>query len=81
MSPQLLMLFDTGSCNWNFPFGTDSQDTMEQIKGLALVPKRSMDVMECEVDRLMLMTKNCIIPISYCVPRKVHEPLNHTDEH
>lgn len=46
-------------------------DRTEQIKGAALVPKRAMNLMEAEVNRLLVLCRNSIIPASYIVPRKV----------
>jgi len=46
-------------------------DTVEQLKGLALVPKRALDVMNCEVNRLLVLAQQSVIPVSYNVPRKV----------
>ncbi len=40
-------------------------------RGVALVPKLALDVSCCEVLRLMQLTDNFIVPISYQVPRKV----------
>ena len=42
-----------------------------QTKGMALVPKRVMDVMACEVNRLLQLTKNAVVPMPLIVPRKV----------
>lgn len=42
-----------------------------QTKGACLVPKRGLDVMTGEVNRLLQLTSNAIIPITYQVPRKV----------
>ncbi len=39
-------------------------------KGLAMVPKRSLDVMSCEINRFLKLTSNSIEPISFYVPRK-----------
>lgn len=36
-----------------------------------MVPKLSLDVMACEVMRVLQLTDSCIVPISYQVPRKV----------
>lgn len=36
-----------------------------------MVPKRALNVMEGEVDQLLLLTKQAIIPVPYIVPRKV----------
>eukprot|EP00795_Rhopilema_esculentum_P000897 gene898-10652_t len=47
---------------------SDSLDT--QTIGMARVPKRALHLMEAEVNRLMQLTKNAIIPISFVVPRR-----------
>ncbi|XP_043567419.1 coronin-7-like [Chiloscyllium plagiosum] len=39
-------------------------------KGVAMVPKLALDVMSCEVIRVLQLTENSIVPISYNVPRK-----------
>ena len=44
--------------------------TGEQIKGACLVPKRSLDVMQGEVNRVLQMANSSIIPITWQVPRK-----------
>ena len=36
-----------------------------------MVPKYKMDVMSCEIVRLLQLTQNAIIPISFHVQRKV----------
>lgn len=43
----------------------------EQTKGVCLVPKRALNVMQAEVNRLLQLTSNIVIPIMYQVPRKV----------
>lgn len=45
--------------------------TGEQTKGACLVPKRSLRVMDGEVNRVLQLTSNTVIPIMYQVPRKV----------
>lgn len=42
-------------------------------RGAAVVPKVALDVMSCEVVRLLQLTDSSIVPISYQVPRKVCE--------
>ena len=42
-----------------------------QTKGITMVPKRALNAMSCEVTRLLQLTQNAIIPISYHVQRKV----------
>ncbi|KAG4075646.1 hypothetical protein HA402_003471 [Bradysia odoriphaga] len=44
----------------------------EQTKGACLVPKRALRVMEGEVNRIMQLTSNSVIPIMYQVPRKTY---------
>ncbi|CAG00168.1 unnamed protein product, partial [Tetraodon nigroviridis] len=39
-------------------------------RGVSMVPKMSLDVMACEVIRVLQLTDSCIVPISYQVPRK-----------
>ncbi|MCJ8739482.1 hypothetical protein PDJAM_G00047780, partial [Pangasius djambal] len=39
-------------------------------RGIAVVPKLALDVSRCEVLRVMQLTDNFIIPVSYQVPRK-----------
>ncbi|XP_052795520.1 coronin-7-like [Mya arenaria] len=42
----------------------------EQIRGACLVPKRAMEVMQGEVDRLLLLFPRSIAPLPYIVPRR-----------
>lgn len=44
----------------------------EQTKGACLVPKRALRVMEGEVNRIMQLTSNSVIPIMWQVPRKTY---------
>jgi coronin-7 len=46
--------------------------TGEQIKGGCLVPKRAMDVMKGEVNRVLQLADSSIIPITWQVPRKTY---------
>jgi len=43
--------------------------TNNNFNGVGLVPKRALDVMKCEVGRLLQVTKDTISPISITVPR------------
>lgn len=43
----------------------------EQTKGVCVVPKRALNVMQAEVNRVLQLTSNMVIPIMYQVPRKV----------
>lgn len=42
-----------------------------QHKGMCMVPKRAMDVMSCQIVRLLQLTQSAIVPIGYHVQRKV----------
>ena len=55
-----------------FASGGDVCRCPAQTKGMAMLPKRAVDVMSCEVARFMQLTQNAIVPISYCVQRKVY---------
>ncbi|ORX61110.1 DUF1900-domain-containing protein [Piromyces finnis] len=43
--------------------------TNSNFNGVGFVPKRALDVMKCEVGRLLQVTKDTITPISITVPR------------
>ena len=45
--------------------------TDTSTRGVAVVPKLALDVMSCEVMRVLQLTDSCIVPVSYQVPRKV----------
>lgn len=47
--------------------------TDASTRGAAVVPKVALDIMSCEVIRLLQLTDSSIVPISYQVPRKVSE--------
>ena len=60
------------------PWLTDgSTDTVEQIRGMGVVAKRALDVMQCEVNRLLVLSSHALIPLSYIVPRKVRPAAAH----
>ena len=50
----------------------------EQTKGACLVPKRAMNVMEGEVNRVLQLCGSSIVPITWQVPRKVRTVKLHT---
>ncbi|XP_068139744.1 coronin-7 isoform X1 [Drosophila tropicalis] len=55
------------------PYLTEGlRHTGEQTKGACLVPKRALKVMEAEVNRVLQLTSNMVIPIMYQVPRKTY---------
>lgn len=45
--------------------------TPEPQKGGGWVPKRGLEVMQCEVQRFLKLTGKSVIPVSFIVPRKV----------
>lgn len=44
----------------------------EAQKGIAFMPKRALNVNECEIARAYKVTNSLIEPISFTVPRKVN---------
>jgi len=42
----------------------------EPQKGGCFVPKRALDTSKCEIARFLKLTKNSVVPLSFCVPRK-----------
>ncbi|ESO90597.1 hypothetical protein LOTGIDRAFT_163798 [Lottia gigantea] len=44
----------------------------DQIKGVCLIPKRGVDVMQGEVNRLLVLAQNSIIPAPVIIPRKTY---------
>ena len=44
-----------------------------QHKGMCMVPKRAVDVMSCQIVRLLQLTQSAIVPIGYHVQRKVRK--------
>lgn len=75
----MLFLAGKGDTTINFMEVTDKdpylieglRHTGEQTKGACLIPKRALKVMEGEVNRVLQLTSNMVIPIMYQVPRKV----------
>ncbi|KAL4230650.1 Coronin-7 [Mactra antiquata] len=77
----MLMLVGKGDTSWSYfevstsdPYLTQNNiertEKSEQIKGACFIPKLSVNVMEGEVDRLILLLHNTIIPLPYIVPRR-----------
>ena len=50
----------------------------EQTKGACLVPKRALNVMKGEVNRLLVVADTSIIPVTWQVPRKFYHDF-HSD--
>lgn len=74
----MLFLAGKGDTTINYMEVTDKEPflieglrhTGEQTKGACLVPKRALRVMEGEVNRVLQLVSNSVIPIMYQVPRK-----------
>lgn len=49
--------------------------TEGSTRGLATVPRLALDVMACEVLRVLQLTDTALVPVSYVVPRKVRRGL------
>ena len=57
----------------NFVSFIDSgQQIEDQIKSACMLPKHGVDLMKCELDRLILLTRNSVYPLPYFVPRRVN---------
>ncbi|XP_013378981.1 coronin-7-like, partial [Lingula anatina] len=74
----MLFLAGKGDRNLKFvevqdkaPYLTEgTADTVEQIKGAAMIPKRAVDVMIGEVSRILILSQSAVVPVPYIVPRK-----------
>jgi coronin-7 len=51
---------------------TDFQSSIEPIAGICMIPKRTCDVRNVEVARLLKLTTDALVPISFKVPRADH---------
>ena len=56
----------------NFYTELQSVSSSKGFTSIGLLPKKAVDVMECEVNRLFGVQNDCIIPMTYVVPRKSH---------
>ncbi|XP_055370712.1 coronin-7 isoform X2 [Condylostylus longicornis] len=82
----MLFLAGKGDTTINYMEVTDKdpylieglRHTGEQTKGACLIPKRALKVMEGEVNRILQLTSNMVIPIMYQVPRKTYRDF-HSD--
>lgn len=45
--------------------------TEGSTRGLAATPRLALDVMACEVLRILQLTDTSLVPVTYLVPRKV----------
>ncbi len=54
---------------WKFTLNS-SQQVDEQIKSACLLPKFGVDLMKCELDRLIILGRNTVYPLPYFVPRR-----------
>ncbi|XP_064481364.1 coronin-7-like isoform X2 [Ornithodoros turicata] len=77
----MLFLVAKGDITVNFwevtfkePFLNEASKYMGEVqtKGAGLVPKRALKVMDGEVNRVLLLGQDCIVPVSYQVPRKTY---------
>ena len=56
-----------------FAFPINEYRSTTAAKGMALLPKRAVDVMSCETARLLKLTSNAVEPLHVFVPRKVRK--------
>ncbi|KAL1434831.1 hypothetical protein MTO96_001722 [Rhipicephalus appendiculatus] len=77
----MLFLAAKGDTTVNFwevtfkePFLSEASKYMGEVqtKGVGLVPKRALKVMDGEVNRVLILGQDCIVPIPYLVPRKTY---------
>lgn len=56
------------------PFLSEASKYMGEVqtKGAGLVPKRALNVMDGEVNRVLILGQDCIVPVPYQVPRKTY---------
>lgn len=62
-------VFLSDSAPWNIQCNS-AQQVDDQIKAICMVPKFGLDLMKCEIDRLLLLTRNSVYPLPYFVPRR-----------
>lgn len=60
-------------------FFLSSYQSPEPQRGMAFLPKRSVNVAECEVVRAYKVTSSLVEPISFKVPRKVRRACHDLD--
>jgi len=53
----------------NYKFISSFRSSVPQ-KGGCFVPKRALDTTKCEIARYLKLTKDSVVPLSFCVPRK-----------
>eukprot|EP00514_Thraustochytrium_sp_LLF1b_P002945 CAMPEP_0184519094 /NCGR_PEP_ID=MMETSP0198_2-20121128/6438_1 /TAXON_ID=1112570 /ORGANISM="Thraustochytrium sp., Strain LLF1b" /LENGTH=442 /DNA_ID=CAMNT_0026909577 /DNA_START=276 /DNA_END=1604 /DNA_ORIENTATION=- len=53
-----------------FTFPIDEYRATSPCRGLAMMPTRGVDVMKCEVVRMLKLTSNSVEPLSFICPRK-----------
>ncbi|CAG2176857.1 unnamed protein product, partial [Oppiella nova] len=58
--------------------GVNKKSVDIQTKGAAIVPKRALNIMQTEVNRVVLLGADSIAPVSYRVPRKSYREF-HSD--
>ena len=54
-----------------FIYFLDEYKSAEPLQGVCSVPKRALDILGCEIVRLLKLNKSSVQPIAFRVPRKV----------
>lgn len=54
-----------------YAFPVNEYRSTTAAKGMAMIPKRAMNVLKCETTRLLKLTSNSVEPLHVYVPRKV----------
>lgn len=54
-----------------FIYYLDEYKSSEPLQGMCTVPKRALDILGCEITRILKLNKSSVQPIAFKVPRKV----------
>jgi len=54
-----------------FIYYLDEYKSSEPLQGMCTVPKRALDILGCEIVRILKLNKSSVQPIAFRVPRKV----------
>ena len=54
-----------------YTFPINEYRSTTAARGMAMIPKRGLEVMKCETARFLKLTSNAVEPLHVYVPRKV----------
>jgi coronin-1B/1C/6 len=79
--PDLIIFSDGNIRYFEYESGTlfalDEHKSSEPQRGMCFLPRRALNVSDCEIARAYKLHSNLIEPIAFIVPRKVSTP-HHT---